>query len=59
MDGWEERMKNGKKRFPGATTQIKKKIPVIEEVPWQDFRDAEDEVSVLPCNFFQSPPSKF
>jgi hypothetical protein len=32
--------------FPGATTQIGKKIPVIEEVPAQDFRDAEDDMSV-------------
>jgi hypothetical protein len=45
--------------FPGATTQIGKEIPVIEEVPAQDFRDAEDDMSVFPCNIFQSPPSKF
>jgi len=45
--------------FPGAATQIGKKIPVIEELPAQDFRDAEDDMSVFPCNFFQSPPSKF
>ena len=32
--------------FPGAATQIGKKIPVIEEVPAQDFRDAEDDMSV-------------
>ena len=56
---WEERVNNRKKGFPGATTQIGKKIPVIEEVPAQDFRDAEDDVSVFPCNFFQSLPSKF
>jgi hypothetical protein len=32
--------------FPGAATQIGKKIPVIEKIPAQDFRDAEDDVSV-------------
>ena len=48
-----------KRGFPGATTQIGKKIPVIEEVSAQDFQDAEDDVSVFPCNFFQSPSSKF
>ena len=56
---WEERVNNREKGFPAATTQIGKKIPVIEEVPAQDFRDAEDDVSVFPCNFFQPPPSKF
>ena len=32
--------------FPGAATQIGKKIPVIEKVPAQDLRDAEDEMPV-------------
>jgi hypothetical protein len=32
--------------FPSAATQIGKKIPVIEKIPAQDFRDAEDDMSV-------------
>jgi len=32
--------------FPGAATQIGKKIPLIGEVPAQDLRDAEDEMPV-------------
>ena len=56
LESWSELLKRG---FLGATTQIGKKIPVIEEVSAQDFQDAEDDVSVFPCNFFQSPPSKF
>src|SRR4030042_3565439 len=55
----QRRLKEELQEFPGAATQIGKKIPVIEEVPAQDFRDAEDDMSVFPCNFFQSPPSKF
>ena len=57
--GWEERVNIRNRGFPGATTQIWKKIPIIEEVPPEDFRDAKDVMSVSPCNFFQSPPSKF
>ena len=57
-EGGEETVNNRKKGFQGVTTQIGKKIPVIEEVPAQDFRDAEDDVTVFTCNFFQSPPSK-
>ena len=56
---WEERLKNWERGFLGATTQICKKIPIIEEVPAQNFRDAKDVMSVFPCNFFQSLPSKF
>jgi len=52
-------MKVRKDRTDDAATQIGKKMPVIEEVPAQDFRDAEDDVTVFTCNFFQSPPSKF
>ncbi len=37
--------------FPGTATQIGKKIPVIEKVPAQDLRDAEDEMPV--GNLFQ------
>ncbi len=32
--------------FPGAPTQIGKKIPVIEKIPAQDLRDAEDDMPV-------------
>jgi hypothetical protein len=32
--------------FPGAGAQIGKKIPVIEKIPAQDFREAEDEMPV-------------
>jgi len=32
--------------FPGAATQIGKKIPVIEKIPAQDLRDTEDDMSV-------------
>ena len=32
--------------FPGAAAQIGKKIPVIEKIPPQDLRDAEDDMSV-------------
>jgi hypothetical protein len=32
--------------FPGAATQIGKKIPVIEKIPPQDLRNAEDEMPV-------------
>jgi hypothetical protein len=32
--------------FPGATAQIGKKLPIVEEVTVEDFRDAEYEMSV-------------
>jgi len=32
--------------FPGAAAQIGKKLPVIEEVTAEDFRDAEYEMTV-------------
>ncbi|HOM08192.1 MAG TPA: hypothetical protein PLW40_10975 [Syntrophales bacterium] len=32
--------------FPGTAAEIGKKLPVIEEVSAQDFRDAEDEMPV-------------
>jgi hypothetical protein len=33
-------------RFPGAATEIGKKVPIIEKIPAQDLRDAEDEMPV-------------
>jgi len=32
--------------FPGATAQIMQKLSIIEKVPAQDLRDAEDEMPV-------------
>jgi len=32
--------------FPCAAAEIGKKLPVIEEIPTEDFRDAEDEMTV-------------
>ena len=32
--------------FPGAPTEVGKKLPVVEEVSAQDLRDAEDKMSV-------------
>jgi len=32
--------------FPSAATQVGKKIPVIEKIPPQDLREAEDEMPV-------------
>ncbi len=32
--------------FPGATAEIGKKLPVVEEVTAEDFRDAEYEMTV-------------
>ena len=32
--------------FPGAAAEIGKKLPVIEEIPTEDLRDAEDEMTV-------------
>ena len=32
--------------FPGVATQIGKKVPIIEKIPAQDLRDAEDEMPV-------------
>jgi hypothetical protein len=47
--------------FPGAATQIGKKIPVIEKIPAQDFRDAEDDMSVgnLPEHVGTEPLPEF
>jgi len=47
--------------FPGAATQIGKKIPVIEKIPAQDLRDAEDEMPVgnLLENFGTDPFPEF
>ena len=33
-------------RFPGAAAQIMQKLSIIEKVPAQDLRDAEDEMPV-------------
>ena len=38
-------------RFPGAAAQVMQKFSIIEKVPAQDFREAEDEMAVW--NFFQ------
>ena len=32
--------------FPGAAAEISKKLPVIEEIPTEDLRDAEYEMTV-------------
>ena len=32
--------------FPGAAAQVGKQVPVIEEIPAQDLREAEDEMPV-------------
>ena len=32
--------------FPGAATQVGKQVPVIEEIPAQDFRDTEYDMAV-------------
>lgn len=39
------------KGLPGTAAQIMQKLSIIEKVPAQDLRDAEDEVPV--GNFFQ------
>ena len=33
-------------RFPGATAEIGKKLPIVEKVTAEDFRDAEYEMPV-------------
>ena len=38
-------MKKALQGFPGAAIQIRKKIPVVEKIPSQDLRDAENEMS--------------
>jgi hypothetical protein len=40
------RLKKELQGFPGAAAQIGKKIPVIEKIPPQNLRDAEDEMPV-------------
>ena len=47
--------------FPGATTQIGKKLPVIQKVTAEDFRDAEYEMTVrnLFENIHTEPFSEF
>lgn len=32
--------------FPGTTTQVMEKMAIIEEIPTQDLRDAQDEMPV-------------
>jgi hypothetical protein len=39
-------LKKELQRFPSAASQVGKKIPVIEKIRLQDFREAEDEMPV-------------
>jgi len=41
---WDRLLEEGLQGFPGATAQIGKKLPVVEEVSAEDLRDAEDEM---------------
>ena len=39
-------LKKNLQRFPSTTAQLMQKISIIEKVPAQDLRDAEDEMPV-------------
>jgi hypothetical protein len=41
---WNRLPKKELQGFPGAAAQIGKKVPIIEEIPPQDLREAEDEM---------------
>ena len=51
----------GLQGFAGAATQIGKEIPVIEKIPAQDLRDAEDDMSLesLPEHMGTEPFPEF
>jgi len=54
-------LKKALQGFPGAAIQIRKKIPVVEKIPSQDLRDAENEMPVgnLPENEGTEPFPEF
>jgi hypothetical protein len=43
---WDRRLKKEFQGFPCAAAQVGKKLPIIEKIPAQDLRKAEDEMPV-------------
>jgi hypothetical protein len=43
---WHRFLEKELQGFPGAAAQIGKKVPIIEKIPAQNLRDAEDEMPV-------------